>query len=56
MVITLKRTSCTINTVSNMNKIKLTVATLLLGGMCYAQQSEKYHDLEGALASNTFNV
>ena len=39
-----------------MNKIKLTVATLLLGSMCYAQQSEKYHDLEGALASNTFKA
>ena len=39
-----------------MNKIKLTVATLLLGGMCYAQQSEKYHDLEGIATSNTFKA
>ena len=27
-----------INTRNNMKKIKLTVAALLLGGMCYAQQ------------------
>ena len=39
-----------------MKKIKLTVATLLLGGMCYAQQSEKYHDLEGIATSNTFKA
>ncbi len=39
-----------------MNKIKLTVATLLLGGMCYAQQSEEYHDLEGIATSNTFKA
>ena len=39
-----------------MKKIKITIAALLLGGMCYAQQSEKYHDLEGTLASNTFKA
>ncbi len=39
-----------------MKKIKITVAALLLGGMCYAQQSEKYHDLEGIATSNTFKA
>jgi len=39
-----------------MKKIKITVAALLLGGMSYAQQPEKYHDLEGTLASNTFKA
>jgi len=39
-----------------MKKIKITIAALLLGGMCYAQHSEKYHDLEGTLASNTFKA
>jgi len=41
VVITPKRTSCMINIVNNMNKIKLTVATLLLGGMCYGQVQVK---------------
>ena len=39
-----------------MRKIKITVASLLLGGICYAQQSEKYHDLEGIATSNTFKA
>jgi len=39
-----------------MRKIKITVAALLLGGICYAQQSEKYHDLEGIATSNTFKA
>ena len=43
-----------------MKKIKITVAALLLGGMCYAQQSykdfEEYHDMEGIATSNTFKA
>tara|TARA_R100000030_G_scaffold98109_1_gene87699 strand:+ start:197 stop:526 length:330 start_codon:yes stop_codon:yes gene_type:complete len=41
-----------------MKKIKLTVAALLLGGMCYAQQSAKYDEYSfcGTLASNTFKA
>jgi hypothetical protein len=41
VVITPRRTTCTINTVNNMNKIKLTVAALLLGGICYGQVKVK---------------
>lgn len=43
-----------------MKKIKITIAALLLGGMCYAQQSyedfEEYHDIEGIATSNTFKA
>jgi hypothetical protein len=41
VVITPRQTTYTINTVSNMNKIKLTVAALLLGGICYGQVKVK---------------
>ena len=37
----LSQTNYIVNTVDNMNKIKLTVATLLLGGMCYGQVQVK---------------
>ena len=50
VVTTPKQTNYTVNTVNNMNKIKLTVATLLLGSICYGQTQVKNDALTKKIA------